>query len=195
MARAGFKSAAASTSQCSKPKESALFGVDYVCEHPRPSRYSDDDRLKPDEISEVTQRMEQIRLISAAKKDSKLRNLRSGVDPGSARFKCVNYYSYQTCNALKEGPPIDYPVHISGSGESMVHPSWYSYLDSAIRDINEAAPGLRLYKVTDETKARIKVVGQHKDGAQACPSRLLTRHSGEYVKYEPAIIYLGPQPV
>ena len=79
--------------------------------------------------------------------------------PEKSRFhqRCVKYYSRQSRQTLGQ-TAVEVPVWISTVSEkTRVHHNWYPFLDSAIAEINQAAPGLHLHKVADKADSKVRI--------------------------------------
>ena len=81
------------------------------------------------------------------------------------------YYKIQSLQSLGErSEQVCVPIWIARDRRSSsvfsdkhVAPAWIEHLTQAINDINDAAPGLRLYTTSDESKAKVRICGTDED--------------------------------
>lgn len=76
-------------------------------------------------------------------------------------FRCVPFYKCQSLQKLGE---ISERVHVPTYIDASVHGSWIQHLDKAIEVINKAAPGLYLFKESNNSNAKIRIYGHDTNG-------------------------------
>ena len=81
-------------------------------------------------------------------------------NPGSPRLHCLPFYK---CQGLQDLGDESHRVHVPIYIHENVHTDWNYHLDNAIYVINQAAPGLNLYKSDDLGSARVRIHGCSKD--------------------------------
>ena len=100
-------------------------------------------------------------------------------DCAALRYKenvhCKEFYKIQSKHTLGKGEErVVVPIWISRSTSDSkvssdiplkpVHPDWLPHLENAIRDINDAAPGLNLYETCEWNNAKIVIYGVRGEG-------------------------------
>ena len=77
-------------------------------------------------------------------------------NPGTARYRSVNFYHQQSKQILGDGDDrVKVPIWVHSSVDRL----WHQHIKWAIGEINLAAPGLNLYKIESAGKYKVKIVG------------------------------------
>ena len=79
---------------------------------------------------------------------------------GDRRLHCTLFYK---CQGLQDLGDESHRVHVLIYIHESVHNDWNCHLDNAIYVINEAAPGLNLYKSDNLGSARVRIHGNSED--------------------------------
>ena len=79
---------------------------------------------------------------------------------------CKDFYKNKQSlqNLGEEFQTVRVPIWMDTSSHRQVHHDWQVHLDKAIADINEAAPGLNLYRQSEEILATVKIYSTPKVG-------------------------------
>lgn len=79
------------------------------------------------------------------------------LDPGTPRYRSKEFYMRQSKQLLgDEDDRVKVPIWVN---EDSLHSDWLCHIDTAISDINLAAPGLNLYKVSTRRGSKVRIVG------------------------------------
>lgn len=79
------------------------------------------------------------------------------IDPGTPRYRSREFYMRQSKQLLGgEKDRVKVPIRVN---EDSLRPDWLRHINTAISDINQAAPGLRLYKVSSRRRIKVRIVG------------------------------------
>ncbi len=106
------------------------------------------------------------------------------VHPGTARYRSIKFYQGQSKQFLgHEDDRVQVPIWVR---KDTLRLSWLQHIDDAIRDINLAAPGLKLYKVNWGLTWKVKIEGTDKSKAyttgnilDACSADITLGHDFE----------------
>ena len=92
------------------------------------------------------------------------------IDPGTPRYRSREFYKRQSKQLLGgEEDRVKVPIWVS---EDSLRSSWLRHIDTAISDINLAAPGLKLYKVSTWSRSKVKIKGTDQSRAYTMGSIL-----------------------
>jgi len=79
------------------------------------------------------------------------------INPGTPRYRSREFYKRQSKQILGgEEDRVKVPIWVN---EDSLRSDWLRHIDIAISDINLAAPGLKLYKVSTQWRSKVRIVG------------------------------------